>query len=166
MSDITLRLLRQSDLSLLLRMENDPQHWHLSSVTRPFTEEELRQYIDNASVSLQEAGQQRFAIAQGDRVLGFIDLYEYDVVHRRAGVGIILDKQHRGKGYGSKALILLIEIAHRQYRLHQLFATIPVDNVLSLALFQRAGFVQSGRKKEWIYREQQWVDAVDFQYLF
>lgn len=168
MSDIQVKLrkLTPEDLDFLDQMENDPRYWHLSSLTKAFTREELTNYIQHAHQPIQEAGQERWVITLDDVPCGFIDLYEYDAFHARAGVGIAVSDAFRQKGVAHKALALLKTYCSETLQLHQLYATIPVDNEASITLFKKADFILSGYKKEWIYKDEKWIDAADYQYFF
>ena len=81
--------------------------------------------------------------------LGCIDLYDFDPQHHRAGIGLVIDKAHRQKGYATIALELIEAVAFDQLQLHQLYAGVGEDNPASIQLFQSAGYQQCGLKKDW-----------------
>lgn len=147
--NITLRALEPNDLEWLFHLENDENYWHLSNIHQPFSEYILKQYIDSAHLDIYEAKQLRLVISHQSQNVGIIDLFDFDPFHKRAGVGIIIQKEFQNNGFGTQALQLLIDYAFNYLKLHQLFANITSDNQASITLFQNLGFIISGTKKEW-----------------
>jgi len=146
-----LRALEPSDIEILERTENDEELWHLSNSLAPLSRYQLEQYILNASADIFEAKQLRLVISNNDgRVVGFIDLFEFDPIHQRAGVGIVISKtEDRRKGYGGEALKLLIKYAFSRLKLHQLYCHILESNSDSIRLFEAYGFTKVGLKRDW-----------------
>ena len=100
----------------------------------------------------------------GARRVGMVDLFEFDPVNLRAGVGILIcDPSDRRQGYGAEALSLLCEYARRTLRLHQLWCGVDVRNDASLALFARAGFERTGCRRDWRMTADGWHDEIELQ---
>jgi diamine N-acetyltransferase len=97
--------------------------------------------------------------------VGTIDLFDFDPLHRRAGVGIMIREQYREKGYAMEAMAILIRYAFDTLQLHQLFCNIAPDNMVSLHLFETLGFLKCGTKKDWIHDGQEWQDELMFQLI-
>jgi diamine N-acetyltransferase len=96
--------------------------------------------------------------------VGFVDLFDFDPVNLRAGVGILIcDERDRRKGYAAEALELVSDYASAVLHLHQLYATVEIDNIASIELFRGAGFSQSGIRRDWIRRCDSWCDEILFQ---
>jgi diamine N-acetyltransferase len=165
--NIALRALEPEDLAFLFSVENDTAGWELSNTQAPFSKHILKQYLANAHQDIYEVKQLRLVITQkaGGKVLGFIDLFEFDPKNRRAGVGLMLVANERNKGFGKEALQLLCEYAIAAFDLHQLFANITSDNLASIALFEKQGFSRIGNKKDWIISEGNYKDDLLYQYI-
>jgi len=156
-----------SDLNFLNQVENNPDYWSFSDTPQAYSMELLIEYINQAHRSIEEVGQERFVIALTDETpVGFVDLYDFNVTHQRAGVGIIIEKEYRSMGYAKQALGLICDYASQQLSLHQLYATIIKDNHESCALFKQFGFTKTAVKKEWHHKDGIFVDEYLFQYLF
>lgn len=148
---VELRALEPEDINLLYEMENDRKLWHVSQTMVPFSKTTLTQYIENASKSsLKEAGQYRFVIHQNQVTIGCIDLYDYDPIHSRAGVGITIIETKRGKGYAKSALNALVTYTKETLFLNQLWAHIPEKNKASIQLFEGLSFQKSGTLGRWL----------------
>ena len=65
----------------------------------------LECYISQAHLDIQEAGQYRFILKDENKTpIGCVDLFDYDAIHRRAAIGIIIDKNLENLGYGLEAI--------------------------------------------------------------
>lgn len=150
---IRLRAMEPDDCQAMYRWENDTTLWSLGETTRPFSRAVLDDFIRNSSLDLYQARQLRLIVELRDAAspIGCVDLFAFDPLNRRAGVGILLyDPLHRRQGYGSDALNLLIDYAFRHLELRQLWADIPVSNTASLRLFERAGFTGNALRRQWV----------------
>ena len=158
------RPLQPTDLDFLLRLENDKRLWHLSNTQHPFSRTTLSAYIDQADQDIHLVKQQRFVLSDHAAVpYGLVDLYDFDAQHQRAGVGIVIDANHRNKGLGTLALQLLEPIAFSQLKLHQLYAGVGADNAACIQLFLGAGYSETGRKKAWNFYHGDFHDEIQFQ---
>jgi diamine N-acetyltransferase len=95
--------------------------------------------------------------------VGAIDLYNYDPLNRHAAVGIMVATEHRRKGYALAMLHELEKLSTTNYQLHTLYADIAAPNTVSLALFQKAGFEQCGLFKEWLIKDDKYIDTIRMQ---
>ena len=164
---ITLRALEPSDVDLLFAWENDEEIWTVSHTLAPFSKHILALYIQNADKDIFETRQLRMMIdASEGRTIGAIDLFDFDPLHSRAGIGILIHNQDdRSRGYATAALNLMIRYCFEKLGLHQIYANILMDNNISLKLFTRAGFVISGTRKEWIRENGRYKDEYLLQLL-
>ncbi len=137
---ISLRPLSAADSEILEAWENDPEVWKYSSFPQgdgpPYSSRELAQFIDN-----QGDGQFRFVVCLDDRPVGFVDLF--DVEAGSAGVGILIYGGGERRGYGTRAVRLLSELAFCELGLGELWCIVEAENVASIRLFERCGFVSS-----------------------
>lgn len=165
---IFLRALEPEDLEFIYSIENNEKIWEVSNTQTPYSRFLIRQYLENAHQDIYEAKQLRLAICEKDgfTALGLIDLFDFDPVNQRAGIGIIIrNDEHRNKGVGKEALGLLIDYAFHRLQLHQLYANIDTGNVASITLFTNFGFEQIGVKKDWNRVDNQYKDEALYQLI-
>lgn len=163
--NVSLRALEPEDIDLLFTWENDESLWHVSHTLAPYSRQVLAQYLRDSDRDIFAARQLRLMIVnrEGDTV-GAIDLFDFDPVHARAGIGILVYKRSdRSRGYATAALNLLIGYCFKKLSLHQLYANILPENEISIKLFSQAGFVATCLKKEWIRDGDSWSDELLFQ---
>lgn len=167
---IQLRPLEPEDLQLLYEIENDPELRATSTLGAPCSRYAIKQYIAQAG-SIHETGQLRLIIQTQEppstpTSAGTVDLTNYSPVDARAEVGITLLKPFRGKGIALAALTRLEAYAATYLRIHSLYAIVPQANQPSRNLFVRAGFAPVATLPHWLYRSQNYEDAILLQKIF
>ena len=164
---IHLRALEPEDLDFLYTIENNESFWEVSSTQTPFSRFVLEQYIVNSHQDIFEAKQLRLIIVDNisNISVGMIDLFEFNPLHKRAGIGILIIETEQHKGFASEAIELLVNYSFNQLNLHQLFANITADNTKSLELFKKLNFKKIGVKKEWIFSNGVFKNEILFQLI-
>ena len=146
-AEISLRSLEKKDLDFLLDLENDREIWKVSCTTTPFTQAEIANYIYHSKQDITIAEQYRFVIDLKSTPIGCIDLYDYNLQEKSAGVGIVVCKPYRSKGYAKQALLQLIDYAWKHLQLVHLHSKIMPENRATVALFLKVGFLQKENTK-------------------
>lgn len=153
---VSLRALEPEDLELLYDWENRKTLWQVSNTIAPFSKFVLSKYIESAHLDIFQTRQLRLMIDllgvsnKVVKTIGAIDLFDYEPMHNRAGVGIVIgDDSEKGKGFAGMALEALINYAFEVLQLKQLYCNIGVENVVSMQLFKKYGFQEIGIKKSW-----------------
>ena len=165
---IRLRAVEPEDAELIHTWENDPDVWAVSGTTEPFSHEQIRQFVERQlqGGDLFRTGQLRLMIevAERSRTIGTLDLFEYDPLHGRAGLGILIyDAEQRGRGYAADAVETLCRYAREGLRMHQLWCNVGADNAASLGLFRKLGFREVGTKRDWLWSPEGYLDEILFQ---
>ncbi len=158
-----LRALEPEDLELMYGWENDMQIWRVSGTIAPFSRHVLSRLIEEQQFDIYATRQMRLVIEHDGQAVGAVDLFEFDPHNRRAGVGIIVDSQHRAQGLGYDALKALEQYARQTLHLHQLWCSVTVDNEASLKLFRKAGYIECGLRREWILTSDGALDEILMQ---
>lgn len=165
---IKLRALEPEDLSFLYELENDTSIWHISNTLVPYSKWVLKNYLENAHLDIYEAKQLRLVItnASTGAVIGLIDLFDFDPLNSRVGLGIVINKaEDKGKGYGSSALQLVINYVFNYLSIHQIYVNVGVSNEASINLFSKFGFALIGIKKQWNKVGNSYVDEGMYQLI-
>jgi len=161
---VGLRAIEPADIDVLFDLENDLDLWKYSNRSQPYSRDLLKRYIDNAHKDIFETRQIKFTIMDQEAIpIGFIDLFDYEPLHHRAGVGLVIRKEKQSKGYGAASLELISDYAKKYLQLHQLYANIASENKISIRLFEAQGYVFVGTKKDWNFYEGQFQDESTYQ---
>ena len=97
---VILRALEPSDIDTMYQWENDTDNWFVSNTITPYSRFLLEQFTATAHKDIYENKQLRLIICSPDnKAVGTIDLFDFDPLNQRAGVGILIaDKSERRKG--------------------------------------------------------------------
>jgi diamine N-acetyltransferase len=149
--NLLLRALEPEDLDILYRWENDTELWQYGSTLTPYSKFALRDYLNDSLQGIVSTGQLRLMAIEKESqaVVGTIDLFDYDPIHLRACIGLLVDAPFRHKGYGGEILNLSAEYAFHVLLLNQLYAYIPVSNTSSFNLLCKCGYKEAGLLKSW-----------------
>ena len=163
-----LRAPEPEDLDVLFNMENDTSLWTASGNAVPFSRYQIKKYIVQSQHDFYTDRQIRFMIVReaDSVVMGSVDLTDIDPYNGRAEIGVALLSEYRGLGVASAALKILSGYAKKVLRLRQLFCHVPADNGQSINLFASNGFAESGRLKEWLIKDDTYVDVLILQKFF
>lgn len=164
---VSLRALEPEDVNLLYLWENDTKIWHVSNTQMPYSKDYLTKYIHAVS-DIYTDKQLRLVIVstKNKKAIGFVDLFDVDFNHQRAGIGILIaSEKNRNKGFADEAIKLVMNYVFTTLNLSQLFCNILVSNTPSLHLFKKNNFVLIGCKKNWIRTSVGYEDELMLQHL-
>ncbi len=161
---VVLRAVEPSDIDFMYGVENDLCNWGVSGTTLPFSQYILSRFVESQSEDFYTTRQLRLMITtHAGESVGMLDLFEYDPFNHRAGVGVFIVEPCRGEGYASDALRLLHRYSKSVLQLHQLWCGVEATNELSLRLFKRVGYTEVGRKRDWTWRDGEYLDEIMLQ---
>lgn len=167
--NISLRAPEPQDIDFLFGLENDTSLWQLSNTFTPFSRFDIEQFIMSSDRDIFTAKQARFIIQLSDNngniPVGAIDLFDFDPVNQRAGVGIVVLEKYRNNKVANLALEILIEYAFNHLALHQLYCNIEENNSISLNLFRKKGFKDCGIKLDWNRSGNNWRNEIMLQLI-
>ena len=166
---IYLRALEPSDLAVLYTTENNTAVWRVSNTITPFSKAILELYLETAHQDIFSTKQLRLMIClnTNHNPVGTIDLFDFDPMNARVGVGVLVFDEYRKKGFASEAIELVKTYARETLLLHQLFCNISASNNESVNLFEKCGFEKVGTKKQWNrISKNQFEDEWMYQLIF
>lgn len=149
----------------MYRWENDTELWRVSGTTAPFSRQMLMRLIEEQQYDIYTTRQLRLVVEAEGMAVGAVDLFEFDPQNRRAGVGVVIDAAFRRRGMATDALQATERYAREVLHLHQLWCSVTEDNEASLALFRRLGYVECGRRRDWIITPDKAFDEILLQKL-
>lgn len=164
---IRLRAVEPEDLDVLYGWENDSDLWKYGSSIAPFSRFVIKQYLVDSKQDIYQNRQLRLMVErkEDNTAIGTVDLYDFDLFHKRAGVGILIDRKYRGKGYARQTLLLLDTYCFGFLNLNQLYSFVSEKNTESIGLFKKAGYIVSGTLKKWSFSGDSFEDVQVMQKL-
>jgi len=106
-----------------------------------------------------------FVIFADDEICGYVYLAQYrkrEAYDRTAEVTVYLNPNYLGKGIGVLAVKHIEDFA-KQKDIHVLIATICGENIKSICLFERSGYVKCAHYKEVGIKFGRLLDIVAYQ---
>ena len=143
--DLTLKVLEKTDLDFLHRLYNDPDvmyFWFREPFLSKATVEE------NFEKSRENKNHKSFVLKDDDDLVGIIQLFDVDFVHRKAEFAIMIDPLMQGKGYALPATNLAIDYSFTTLNLNKLYLIADVDNEKAIHIYEKAGFTQEAILKQ------------------
>jgi len=106
---------------------------------------------------------QRYAMVliDGDAMIGSISIHNIDHLNRNAFIGIFIgEEEHRSKGYGAEAIRLILAYGFKTLNLHNIMLSVKADNEEGIACYKKVGFRETGRRREWVYKDGKYIDVL------
>ena len=75
-----------------------------------------------------------------------------------AFVGYSMDQHFVGRGIATEAVKLVIELAFNSLKLHRVEAYIAPQNIASIRVIEKAGFLKEGLLRKLLFINGGWVD--------
>ena len=143
---IRLAPLGDEHLDGMAALGEDAETARFTYVQVPFDRESARDWLDRYVRGWAEGTLAGFAIepAGGAGFLGFIALVRFDGEGRQAEIGYIVAAPARGQGVAGRALGLVTEWCMHGLGLERIELRIDVENLPSLRVAERLGYVREG----------------------
>lgn len=187
-TDVALRVIEQTDRdrTILGRVRNDPAFRHSLGFDRPWPRSRVQEFIestvtDESSINFficlsdEECSQDRQVTSSetqgsGSRcsgaevpVVGAVNLFDVD--DTSGTLSYWLFKAHRGSGYATEAVSLLLEYAFNERSLHRVEAEVFEGNNSSERLLDRLGFVHEGTARDARFTQGEFKNTYQFGLL-
>ena len=152
---IALRPIRADDVALLFEWRNDPENRKMFRDDRPLNFNCHCRFVERRI----ERGEDYWWIIEAASVpSGTISLYNFDANRRTCEFGrFIVGREHRGQGYGRRALALVVEFA-RSMQVERIACEVLSSNVQASGLYGSLGFAVKRVTDEGA-RQFQWMEA-------
>lgn len=160
-----LRALEPEDVATLYEWENDTDTWSVSNTLAPYSKFTFKELVETSQLDLYAARQLRLMIEdrKSRATVGVLDIFEFDPLHLRAGIGILVDKNHRRLGFAEEAVRIATGYLFGHLHLRQVFSHVMSGNPAAVGLFRKCGFRQAGSLKDWVRTSHGFEDVVVMQ---
>jgi len=171
--EIILKALEPADVPTLLKWENDQSIWSLSETIEPLSKYKLETYIRQAlTFDVFGLRQLRLMIHKVENStcditepVGTIEMFDFNPIHKHAGIGIMLLKEYQAQGFGKMVLDQFLPYVFEKLHAHSVYANIPETNIHSIKFFETYGFTKVAEYKEFLYENGKFVSQLTYQKL-
>lgn len=94
--------------------------------------------------------------------VGGVNLNSIDEKNGTFSIGVQVDRDHRGKGYGTRAVTILLKYAFFERRLNKFNECALEGNEASIAMLKKVGCIQEGVRRKVVYTDGQYLDLLLF----
>ncbi|WP_185832364.1 GNAT family N-acetyltransferase [Streptomyces sp. WAC 04229] len=155
-----LRPFTARDADVMWEIVNDPEVVRFTfEPSTELTRERLRSWY-----GVRTADPDRLDLAVTDRatgeLVGEVVLYDWDPAARSCTFRTLIGAQGRGRGLGSEATRLIVGHAFERVGLHRVQLEVYAHNPRARRVYEKAGFVVEGIRREAALRDGVWVDDV------
>ncbi|WP_231637404.1 MULTISPECIES: GNAT family N-acetyltransferase [Bacillales] len=151
-SNIDLRMARESDLEAYYAFLQDSEMNLLTGSQTEFTRETIEAWIRKISVVDEERVDFIIILKETNELLGEVVLNEIDTTNRSANIRIgIQGAQHRGKGYGTEALVHMLRYGFETLKLHRIHLGVYAFNPRAIHVYEKLGFQREGVERDALY---------------
>lgn len=98
-------------------------------------------------------------------VLGTIGLWKFDFESRRGEVGYMLNQRYQAKGFMSEALNRVLIYGFDELNLHSIEARVDDENLASIKVVEKAGFIREGLLRENVLNKGQFRSDIIYSLL-
>lgn len=158
---VNLRGLRREDLEHVRRWwDNAEATQYMETGARPATEPMLESFYKTAT---ENPNLVVFVVeeAKTGRPIGTSGLYEIFWPGRRAEFRILIgDPSAFDKGYGTEATRMTVEYGFLRLNMEVIHLGVNASNARAVRAYEKAGFVQEGLRRKFVYARGAYHDAV------
>ncbi|MGW0147122.1 GNAT family N-acetyltransferase [Streptomyces sp. NPDC004822] len=155
-----LRPFTEDDAAVMAEIIEDPDVVRFTGEpSAELTVERLRDWYGSRS-----AQSDRLDLAVTDRatgeLVGEVVLFEWDPRARGCTFRTLIGPRGRGRGLGTEATRLIVGHGFEQLGLHRIQLEAYGHNARALRVYEKAGFVREGVRREADFRDGRWLDWV------
>lgn len=157
---VILRAIEENDAELIVSMFNDPEVEDLVvGWSNPVSLFSQKEWLKN---HFNDQNNLRFIIdTTEDGSIGLVTLHGIDWKNRRATHGLkILNKEYRGKGYGTDTVMAIMRYAFEELNLYRLDAGWFDFNIPSKTMYAKCGWQQEGIRRKYVYKHGEFRDLI------
>nr|WP_025683177.1 GNAT family protein [Paenibacillus maysiensis] len=159
-SRVYLRPIHVEDTELYYNTLFDQDVRRMTGTQRSFTKDQIGRYIeskgqDTSSLLLL------IALQEDDRIIGDIALQDMDSLNRSANIRIAINEQeNQGKGYGTEALVLMLDYGFGICNLHRIELNVYDFNERAIRCYEKIGFQREGVQRDALFYNHQYHDSI------
>jgi len=124
----------------------DPEVAATTGLPLPFPSDGAAQLVALARQARAQGTGYHLAILSGERLVGVCGLKDIDPTRRAGEIGCWLGRPHWGQGIATRAVAELARIARDDLGLRTLTAWVLEENLRSLRVLEKSGFVRARRE--------------------
>jgi diamine N-acetyltransferase len=157
---IYLRPPEQRDLDLIAKWANDPEIRRLTGEVMPMSKAAAAGFLEKVRTDPDRVWFM-IALQADNRVIGEAGLLRMFNPWRTTDLSLIIGEQDTwGKGYGTEAMLLLLDYAFGYLNFHRVSVGVVGFNERALRFYEKVGFKREGFQRDGYYYAHEYHDFV------
>ncbi|MFQ6014718.1 MAG: GNAT family N-acetyltransferase [Anaerolineae bacterium] len=154
---VRLRAIEREDLSRFVRWLNDPEVVQYLTIYTPFSMAEEERWFER---QLEDDSSTILAIETLDGThIGNVGLHKIDWKNSHAELGIFIgEKEYWDQGYGSDAVMAMLNFAFNEMNLHRVSLGVYAFNKRAIRCYEKCGFRHEGTEREVVFKNGNYHD--------
>ena len=159
---LSFRQINNEDVNEIFFLRSDSRAMEFLDSAPAKNKKDALGYIDraNASIDKNDGITWGITLKGEDKVIGYIGFWNMQATHFRIEIGYILHPDYWRQGFMSEALQTITNYAFNQTELHSIEANVSVDNIPSMRLLEKNGFVKEAHFRENYYYDGKFLDSI------
>lgn len=155
--NVGFRPIEAADLETLRLLHNDPSTLLHRGTVDLVSEEDQAAWWRGLS---GKRGERRYAVValDTDTVIGQLRIQNIDRGNRHCEIGLDIRAEYRGQGLGRATYEMALEFLFLHENMHMVYLRVADFNEEARGLYERLGFVETGRYREYLYRHGRYWD--------
>ena len=165
---VILRAPELCDIATVVEYFNDLEVRRALNRVHPVSDLENEEWFRSLAKHRREGTQFTFLIElqRPKHFLGMCTISEINPIYRSGSLGIaISNKKYWNQGLGTEALELLLWFGFEQLNLHRIWLTVYEYNHIAKHVYEKLGFSETGRHREFIHRFGKFHDMITMDLL-
>ncbi len=127
----------------------------------PSTQKEAMDFVEEYKEFPKDSSRIMFTVEnlQGE-VVGGVNLNSIDERNGTFSVGMLIDTNHRSKGYGTAAMKMIFRYAFLERRLNKYYGGVIEGNIPSATMLEKCGCVKEGVRRQTWYMDGKYHDMI------
>jgi len=158
---VRIRALEKTDIDEIMKWINDPEVIDNLLMRYPVSRYLEEKWLEKA-YDTSDIRNKTFALETKDGVyLGGIGLHKINWENRNAEAGIIIGKkEYWGKGYGTDAMLALLDFAFNHMNLHRVYLQVYDFNTRGIRSYEKCGFKKEGALRDDRFSRGKYHDTI------
>jgi RimJ/RimL family protein N-acetyltransferase len=158
---VRIRAIEKSDIAEIMKWINDPEVKSNLLMRYPVSQYQEERWIETA-LAADNQRNKTFALETKDGVyLGGIGLHKIDWENSNAEVGIVIGKkEYWNKGYGTDAMLAILDFGFNQMNLHRIYLRVFEFNQRGIRSYEKCGFQKEGVLRQDRYRQGRYYNTI------
>jgi RimJ/RimL family protein N-acetyltransferase len=159
--EVRIRAIEKRDIDEIMKWINDPEVKSNLLMRYPVSQYQEERWIETA-LATDNQRNKTFALETKDGVyLGGIGLQKIDWENSNAEVGIVIGKkEYWNKGYGTDAMLAILDFAFNQMNLHRVYLRVFEFNQRGIRSYEKCGFQKEGVLRQDRYRQGRYYNTI------